>query len=140
MANAKLLIVEDDEDRIKRLERLLARDYVLTFAVTAEQGIKEVDSNEQIDVAIIDWRLPIDGGFAAEPGGGLRVMKEIDQRRPGVPVIITYSWDTPEIIQTKVSSLKKLHVVDILEKPLLLDDLARSIERALPKRGVTVQP
>ena len=135
MPNPKLLIVEDNNDRIETLTRFLEPNYSLSFAKNSEDGVKEI-ADHPFDVAIIDWRLPFDKSSVPEPGGGVRVMQEINERHPSVPVIITYSWDTPEEIRKHVSVLKSLNIAGILEKPLLLDELADSIRNALPKAGV----
>lgn len=132
MPKVTLLIVEDDQDRIKRLERLLTPTYLFEFAENAAKAAIAIRSDQHFDLAIVDWRLPVEEGSMPEPAGGLKVMRDIDEYRSNIPVIITFSWDTPELIQKRLDGLKNLRVVNILEKPLLLDELANSIKNALP--------
>jgi len=131
MASELLLIVEDDEKRRRTLDAFLSPQYHLIFAESVEKAVKQVDSGRLFKIAIVDWRLPAEDNSLPEPGGGFRVMREISERCPQLPVIVTYSWDTRDTIEKRLSELKNLKVVRYMEKPLLLDELTSSIQQAL---------
>ncbi|HRE81826.1 MAG TPA: response regulator, partial [Opitutaceae bacterium] len=89
----KVLIVEDREDDYRYLAMLLLRTtladaYVLTWAPTFEEGLKEIAAQE-FDVGLFDYQLG--------KGTGLDLLRETRKRGSEMPVILLTGFDSAEI-------------------------------------------
>ena len=61
-----VLIVEDDEDSAVYLEAILARqDVNLYFAVSGKEAIEMVKKHSDIDLILMDIKLPVMDGYEA---------------------------------------------------------------------------
>lgn len=113
-----ILIVEDDEYSSKFFSEILKSFEVnLLFCETAEESIEIVKRNNQIDIVLMDIKLPgKDGLFAT------RQIKEI---RNNLPVIAqtAFALDGDREIMLEGGC------DDYLPKPIIISDLIASIER-----------
>ncbi len=90
-ANWKLLIVEDDEDDRRILNRRLQQQWPncdIREAATAEDGLLEV-LHELPDLVLTDHRLP--------QTTGIEFIGTLHQQFPAVPVIMVTGWDGEEV-------------------------------------------
>ncbi|MCK5170036.1 MAG: response regulator [Bacteroidales bacterium] len=80
LKNVEILVVEDDEDNLEFLRRLL-----MTFganvvvARTGEEAVNIIKTNEQIKIVLMDIRLPDIDGF--------ETTQKIKKLKPKLPVI-----------------------------------------------------
>lgn len=80
MKNVSILVVEDDEDSLELLCRLLLKFGANPIvARTGEDAIKIIKSNNKIKIVLMDIRLPDMDGF--------ETTKEIKKLNPDLPVI-----------------------------------------------------
>jgi ActR/RegA family two-component response regulator len=120
--NLRLLLVDDDDDFRRAAGRTLQRR---GFSVTeVANGTDALESlrGERPDIVVLDLRMPGLSGIET-----LQRMREIE---PEVPVIILTGHGD---FESAVASIK-LSIVDFLQKPADVDELAGRI-RSLLERG-----
>jgi ATP-dependent Clp protease ATP-binding subunit ClpA/ActR/RegA family two-component response regulator len=114
-----VLIVDDNRDLLRFLERLVAQSgWKLLMAETAEAGL-ELVSRQKPNVALLDYVLPDDNGVAL--GVRLREMA------PGIPVIIMSGAELPGKDQITCEE----HDFQILQKPFLANEILNQIRSRL---------
>jgi CheY-like chemotaxis protein len=114
-----VLIVDDNRDLLRFLERLMAQSgWKLLTAETAEAG-RELVSRERPSVALLDYVLPDENGVAL--GVRLREMA------PGIPVIIMSGAELPGKDQITCEE----HDFQILQKPFLANEIMNQIRSRL---------
>ncbi|MDZ4185993.1 MAG: response regulator [Desulfuromonadales bacterium] len=109
----------DDERQL--LEMLLLHFSTSEFrVVTADNAIDALDylNNMEIDIVLTDIRMP---GM-----DGLALAKKIDERFPGIPVLIMTAYSEVDVA---VSAIKS-GAFDFIMKPLNLDYLTHSLNKA----------
>jgi two-component system cell cycle response regulator DivK len=80
LENSNILIVEDDEDNLDFLRRLLVKHGAnVLLAKSGEEAIDVVKSNKQINVVLMDIRLPDMDGF--------ETTQKIKEINPNLPII-----------------------------------------------------
>jgi DNA-binding NtrC family response regulator len=116
-----VLLVEDDEDTLFAIDKLLTREGYLVL--TAESGHDAIGMLKKplspIDVVLLDVHLPDVEGTAL----GAR-MREL---RPALPIVVCTGEAEPE----EVAALIRLGAVHYLPKPLRADELLTAVQRAL---------
>jgi len=118
-AHPTVLIVDDNRDLLRFLERLMAQSgWKLLTAETAEAG-RELVSRERPNVALLDYVLPDENGVAL--GVRLREMA------PGIPVIIMSGAELPGKDQITCEE----HDFQILQKPFLANEIINQIRSRL---------
>src|SRR5437762_634986 len=114
-----VLIVDDNRDLLRFLERLMAQSgWKLLTAETAEAG-RELVTRERPSVALLDYVLPDENGVAL--GVRLREMS------PGLPVIIMSGAELPGKDQITCED----HDFQILQKPFLANEIMNQIRSRL---------
>jgi len=118
-AGARILIVDDDPSLLRLLHiRLQAAGYTVDTAESAGVALARAERVTP-DVVVTDLRM--DGM------DGLDLLAELQQRRPGLPVILLTAHGTiPEAVSATRSG-----AVAFLSKPVDRDELLTEIERAL---------
>lgn len=121
MAEAKILIVDDDQD-IRRLlgHRLKSEGFEAVFAGDAIAAVNSA-RKEEPDLILLDLGLPAGDG---------RVVMERMQAMPaleGIPVIIITARD----LSLERESLEQTGAVALLQKPFDHDELVAAIRSAL---------
>lgn len=116
---ARVLII-DDEDGIRFSLRGILEDegYEVIEAGSAEEGFSALASGP-VNLIFLDIWLPGMDGLAA--------LERIQQTSPSLPVLMISGHGT---IETAVSAIKK-GAYDYIEKPLSLDKVVLSAQRAL---------
>lgn len=120
----KILVVDDDEAIRDTLYELLSEEYVCQTAETAEKALARLAA-DSYDVVLTDISMP---GLS-----GLELLGHIRQRFSETPVIIISGIGDHEHAQ----GLIKLGAFDFLLKPFRLEDVEKSVQRAVEyrKRG-----
>lgn len=123
----KILVIDDDQSIRKTLTGYLKKqNYEVLSADNGLEGIK-ITKNELPDLVITDIRMPGADGFEV-----LKNVKEID---PHIHVIIITAFDD---MQTTVKAMQQ-GAYDYIEKPLEIEDLKITIQRALGNKRLSDQ-
>lgn len=115
----KILIVDDETEYLVALKKILHEfGYSVCITVSSAQAL-DIIKAEKPDLVLFDYKMPDMDGDAF-----LRKAKELS---PSIPYLLITAWND-------VSSLdrfKKLGVVDIILKPINLEDLLKKIQDIL---------
>ena len=115
---AALLIVDDDEAIRDTLYDLFSDLHLCHVADTADRAIGWLDQ-ESYDVVLTDISMP---GVS-----GVELLGHVRQRQPDTPVIIISGITDQE----HAKGLLRLGAFDYLLKPFRLEQVERSVERAV---------
>jgi DNA-binding NtrC family response regulator len=129
MKNIKVMFVDDEEEFVRLLaERARMRELGSEIALDGSEALAKLGKNPP-DVMILDFSLPdIDG---------LTILEQVKKNYPDVQVVMLTAHGNPET-ERKV---RDLGAFDYLEKPVGIDKLTKTIEKAyrykqkLGKRG-----
>jgi DNA-binding response OmpR family regulator len=113
----KVLIVDDDREMLLSLKEGLGA-YLNTFSVEmALDGLAAMDKlkEEMISLVITDLKMPRMDGFS--------LLSHIMEAYPDIPVMIITGYGTPNTEKMA----KKGGAAAFIEKPFMIDDLARRI-------------
>jgi len=117
---AQRILVVDDEKLIRWSirERLVQEHYEV---LEAENGVtaRRLLDQQEIDLALLDLRLP--------DTDGLTLLRAIQERLPGLPVIIVTAYST---VDSAIEAMKQ-GAVNYVTKPFNMDELALAVNRAL---------
>lgn len=109
----RVLVVDDEPDELALLARHLRRlGHEVRATKSAEDALADED-NLEVDVAIVDLRLPGMGGW--------ELVDVLHARRPGLPVIVTSVLDPDDYPQVEAW----------LPKPFTGDAVRDALVRAL---------
>jgi len=127
MSDEKILVVDDEEGIRETLKGILEDEgYQIETAASAEEGI-ELLKKTAPDLVILDIWLPNMDGIEA-----LSLMRD---HSPETPVVMISGHAN---IEMAVKSTK-LGAYDFLEKPLSLDRIIITVERALEKKNLMMR-
>lgn len=116
---SRILLVDDEEEfRISLAKRLGLRGYQTEGLGDGREAVKVVRANPDIDVVILDRRMP---GISGE-----QVLKEIKEFRPELQVIFLTGYGD----MASAMEVGKLDAFSYMEKPCDLDKLVETIEEA----------
>jgi two-component system response regulator HydG len=117
-ANFLNLLIVDDERQIREACREVAQSlgFSTIVADSAEHAYRLLDS-QNIDVALVDLRLP--------GAGGLDALRRIKERRPEAIVVVVTGYGT---VQSAVQAMKH-GAYDYVTKPFSVDELKMLLER-----------
>lgn len=120
--NLKLLLVDDEEDfRRVTAQTLQRRGFSVTEAASGEEALAAV-RGERPDIVVLDLKMP---GLS-----GIETLQRMRQVEPELPVIILTGHGD---FESAVAGIR-LSIVDFLQKPVDVDELAGRI-RSLLERG-----
>ena len=121
MKTRAVLIVDDDRIIREQLEKELLRNFFTTFLAADGKTALELFDRSDIDIALIDIRLPdIDG---------LELLATMKAQKPQCEVIVVTGFGNHDIA---IQSLRR-GAIDYLEKPVKIEDLNAAIGRAQEK-------
>ena len=118
---ADILIAEDEKNIREALSITFSGTYTLFLAADGKQAL-EILSERNIDLALLDIRLPEVNGIAV-----LKQMRDMDIN---IPAIMLTGDKT---VNSAVSAMK-LGAYDYVVKPFDIHDLSALMEKALEKR------
>lgn len=120
----KILVIEDDQDMCDMLSVGLGRrGYSVAAFTSAREGLLAVQS-QLTDVVLADIHLP--------DTNGLEVCNSIVTTKPDIPVIIMTAFGS---MDTAIAAIRA-GAYDFVTKPLDLDMLALSLDRAVRYRNL----
>ncbi len=117
-ANFLNLLIVDDERQIREACREIAQSlgFSAIVADSAEHAYRLLET-QNVDVALLDLRLP--------GAGGLDALRRIKERRPEAIVVVVTGYGT---VQSAVQAMKH-GAYDYVTKPFSLDELKLLLER-----------
>lgn len=123
---ARVLIVEDEPDIQASLKDVLSDRYLVSQALNGRQALETI-KKESFDVVLLDIRLP--------DLTGLEVLQALTKDPPPhleeISIIMTTALKD---IQSAVEAFR-YGAYDYLTKPIRVDDIRRSIQRALDNKN-----
>ncbi|MGI6680838.1 MAG: UDP-3-O-acyl-N-acetylglucosamine deacetylase [Bdellovibrionota bacterium] len=121
--NKKILIV-DDEESIRKILQSIFEDagFKVFLAKDGDEAIKQVEDNNP-DLVFLDIWMP--------GKDGLEVMEILKEKRKDLPIIMISGHAT---IATAVKATQE-GAFDFIEKPLDLDLILNTVEKALNSKG-----
>ena len=132
-ATLKLLLVDDEEDfRRATATALSRRGFEVTDAADGDEALAAI-KHDRPDVVVLDLKMP--------GKSGIETLQEIRQLDASLPVIILTGHGNLEVAMAGI----KLDIVDFLQKPIDMEQLARRIralldqdvERSLRERTIS---
>ena len=120
-----VLIVDDDQEMLLSLKEGFDK-YSSTFSVlTAKDGLIAMEKLQEdaVSLVVTDLRMPRMDGFA--------LLTRIMEQYPDIPVIIITGYSTPEMERLAQEG----GAVGYVEKPFMIDDLARKVMATLRKES-----
>ena len=122
---ADILVVDDDDVIRDTLCELLASDHHCQQASTAEDALRELQT-QSFDVVLTDISMP---GLS-----GRELLKRVLRLYPGIPVIVISGLSD----QDQAQSLIGAGAFDYLLKPFRLEVVEESVRRAAQQRQTNV--
>jgi two-component system response regulator HydG len=126
MDRARILVVDDKENIVNLLVRILGDTYQVTTAGDGGRAISLIGAQE-FDVIVTDLRMPGADGF--------EVLRAAKARAPDTEVIMMTAYAT---VQDAVTAMKQ-GAYDYLQKPFDPDDASLVVARALERRRLRAQ-
>ncbi len=111
MSNPSILVVDDEKNICRTLSMTLSDDYDVETALSAEEGLKKLES-QPFDLLIVDHRMP---GMK-----GLDMIREIRKRE--LPIEIIFVSGDAEM-QDALIATKQLGAFSFIEKPFNSDEV-----------------
>lgn len=124
----RLLIVEDDANTLAGLVELLGQEgYKVEGALNGRDGV-DLFREKGADVVLCDYKLPdIDG---------ITVCTQIRQLDADARLLMITAFSTPEV----VAQAQTIGILRIVNKPIVIEELLRAIERASAVSVPAAQP
>jgi DNA-binding NtrC family response regulator len=122
----RVLVVDDDVTIRDTLYEVLSENYICQTAETAEKAMARLQT-DTYDVVLTDISMP---GLS-----GLELLGQVRQRFPQTPVIVISGISDREHAQ----GLIKLGAFDYLLKPFSLDEVEKSVTRAINYRRQLIE-
>jgi DNA-binding NtrC family response regulator len=124
MSKASLLLVDDDRHLLESMSMWLGEQGFAVDTADNARTAKQLVASGKYDLAIVDVRLEDEDGFA--------VLAHARKLAPETTVIMLTGYGT---VETGIDSLRA-GAFDLLTKPLIDEELAVAINRALSQRKV----
>jgi len=116
-----VLVVEDDEDLLRMMQRMLSPIVDVATATDGEQALKVLALGAVPDLLITDWMMPRKDGLTL-----VRELKH-DERFKGIPVVILTAKTAPRDVVAGINSGARHYVT----KPFKPDDLINKVKKVL---------
>ncbi len=124
MRNEKILLIDDSLELLENLEKILrAEGFEVDTASDGNSGIKKIE-DKYYDLILTDLKMP--------GADGIEVLKFVMQNSPESICIILTGFGT---IKNAVDSIK-LGAFDYLTKPIKVEEILLTIEKALEFRNL----
>ncbi|MCR9165894.1 MAG: sigma-54-dependent transcriptional regulator [Nannocystaceae bacterium] len=118
----RVLIVDDDREMCRVLERCLGNAQCEAVSFTAVAEALAWLAREDADVIITDVRMPREGG--------LELCRRVQETRPDIPVVMITAFGT---IETAIEAIRS-GAYDFLVKPFELETVRIAVRRAVERR------
>lgn len=127
-ARMRILVVDDDVSLADFLRQFLEElQFKVYTASTGEEALSLLDKIGEVDIALIDYRLP---GM-----DGLETVEKVAARLPDVILMIITGLPT---LDSSIRAIR-LGASDYILKPFKLEDVAVSINRAMNERAIRLE-
>lgn len=127
MIKPKILLVDDDQDVLDGLKKILTQDgYTVSTASSGYQALNLL-SKRGFDIIITDMKLP---GM-----GGLSLIQEIRKKNEPVAIVVITAYSS---VKTAVDAIK-CGADDYLTKPLNVEELEIVLEKLWERQQLVVQ-
>ena len=117
MNKHKILICDDENSIRDSLDLILSEKYDLKFAVNGQEAISVIESNPNIELLLLDIKMP--------QKSGIDILKEI-RLHNNIAVIMVTGYSS---VETAKESLK-LGALDYISKPFQSKTLLEAVEKA----------
>jgi DNA-binding response OmpR family regulator len=117
----RILIVEDDQDLLRMMQRMLDAIADVATATDGEQALKLLASGAPPDLMITDWMMPRKDGLTL-----VKEMKQ-DSRLKQIPVVILTAKTGPRDVIAGINSGARHY----LTKPFKPDELISKVKKVL---------
>jgi DNA-binding NtrC family response regulator len=124
----RILVVDDDQDSVELVEKILKKDGYRVASLTDGRKVDEELRKNDIHLAVVDLKMP--------EISGLDVVDMIRRHDSDCAVILMTGYAT---LDSAVSALRG-GVVDYLRKPVREDELLGAVRRALAAKGLALLP
>ena len=126
MAKALIMIVDDEEGIRESLAQIVEDDYDAVTASSGEEAIR-IAKETVPDLVLLDiWMVGMDG---------IQTLQELKAAYPDLPVIMISGHANIE----NAIKATRMGAYDLLEKPLSLDKVLLTIQRALEKKSLEIE-
>ena len=123
---AKIIIIDDEASILKLMGQVATRmGHQVSMHLTGKEGMAAME-REKPELLIVDLRIP--------DMNGLQIIQDCRSRYPHTEVVMVTGYGS---VETAVEAMK-LGAFDYLTKPFDLEDLQRTINRAMQKTGGAV--
>lgn len=123
MSKPFVMLVDDEADFINTMsKRLEKRDFKVITANDGEQALEMVDKNRNLEVMILDVKMP---GM-----DGIEVLEAMKKKYPLIEVIMLTGHAT---IESAIDGMK-IGAFDYLMKPCDIEQLTEKVQEAVAKR------
>jgi signal transduction histidine kinase/CheY-like chemotaxis protein/GAF domain-containing protein len=133
MKDELILVIDDDRQALTLIERVLSRSgyavETISDGQTALERLREAGAAEDGDLALILCDLMMPGV------DGLRILERAKEHCPDAVFCLVTGYATTD---SAIAALRR-GVYDYLAKPLDLDDLLSTVQRALEHRALLTQ-
>lgn len=122
----KLLIIDDNEEVLVSLYNyFIAKNYDVTSASNGLDALKLIESEREVfDLIITDLIMPTVSGVG--------IISIVKKKSPDIPIIAITGWgEHPEALA------KEARADVVLEKPVELSDLEKTVRELLAKKKST---
>lgn len=117
----RILIVEDDQDLLKMMQRMLGAIADIATATDGEQALKQLATGTPPDLLITDWMMPRKDGLTL-----VKEMKQHEQLKQ-IPVVILTAKTGPRDVIAGINSGARHY----LTKPFKPDELISKVKKVL---------
>jgi len=115
----RILFVEDDEDQLATIPRVLqGLGYEVQAAAGPKAAMELLQTGETFDLVVTDYDMP--------EANGVTLARLVAQKRPGVPVIMVSGRS-----QAREHAKSSENIITVLPKPFSKSDLAEAVRSAL---------
>ena len=127
MDKARILVVDDEQAMLENCERLLTRKGYVCRTLQDASRFREVMTEVQPDVLILDLRMPdVDG---------MTILTVSQAEDPSIPVIMMTAYAT---IASAVNAIRE-GAFDYITKPFTAEQLLIAVDRAAQHRELTLE-
>jgi DNA-binding NtrC family response regulator len=119
MSHATVLVVDDEVDVCRILDRMLSIDqYQVRTSHSVADAVAAIDER-LFDLYVVDYKLP--------DGCGLDVAERIRSKGSEAPILLLSGYVPPEI----ALRAKELHIFEIIEKPFSRETIVNAVKKAI---------
>jgi CheY-like chemotaxis protein len=134
-----VLVLEDDENKRKDLERELTYHNYTVYPVDCIESATKIIQAEEIDFALIDLRLNFKDDY-----GGKTMIKILNKQKPRTKIIIVTGYELTDELRKELSDVEYFGFVSRTDAQnylkLVIKTLKEAQERAEPKKCFVIMP